>query len=53
MTARDSMASRMLRACSPSWACASALATATATTSATSSPARRDSGEAKAAGSVE
>ena len=26
MTARDSMASRMFRACSPSWACASAFA---------------------------
>ena len=53
MTARDSIARRMLRACSPSCQCASALATATAMTSAASRPAASDSGEAKAAGWVE
>jgi hypothetical protein len=53
ITARESIASRMLRACSPSCQCASALATAIAMASAASSPARSDSGDANAACRVE
>ena len=50
ITARDSIASRMLRACSASRSCASALATRTATASATVVAASSDSREEKAAG---